>query len=72
MQVLDENREDDIETPSLHEIVETIDHGEHVDEGISSEINIANTRIENFDRVGESSYDMGKNTSRFLNEQRNS
>jgi len=72
VQVLDENREDDIETPSLHEIVETIDHGEHVDEGMPSEINIANTRIENFDRVDESSYDMGKNTSRFLNEQRNS
>jgi hypothetical protein len=52
VKVLDENfNHDDAETPSLHEIVETIDYGER-DEDVTpnSEINIANTRTEHFER----------------------
>lgn len=45
VKVQDENRED-ADTPSLHEIVETIDYGERDEEVAHSDINIANTRAE--------------------------
>ena len=71
VKVLDENfNHEDVETPSLHEIVETIDHGEREEDIQPSDINIANTRTEHFEQQEDSSNEIGKNTSRFLNEGR--
>lgn len=73
VKVLDENcTHDDVETPSLHEIIETIDHGEPDEDYMPSDINVANTRTEFIDGHEDSSNDIGKNTSRFLNDGRTS
>ena len=53
MKVQDENRED-ADTPSLHEIVETIDYGERDEEVAHSDINIANTLAEIIQRLEDS------------------